>query len=166
MRFHKTDEPDTLQGRRSTARPQLVFALVLFGLAVLALLPALGVTQAQAPPLAGLLISALLAAAGVTVLTYRSGFTLNQRGGVLTRWWSVLGLRWHRDVLLDQLERVVLSRERRDTPRPNRTYVVYPVRLEGDVSPVTLDESMDERAARATARHVAEVLGLAMEDRT
>lgn len=167
MRFCKTHDPDVLAAHLGGGALQILLSALLLVLGALAAMAALGVMEmeAEAPPWAGILIGAALAAGGLGLLTYRWGFALDRRRGVLTHWRSVLGLRRVRQIPLEQLERVVLSREVRDADSA-RTYSVYPVRLEGEGKPVNLYKSTRFRDAKATAEHVAKVFRLVLVDLT
>ena len=167
MRFSETHDPDVLTARLGGGIFQILLSALLLALGALAALAALGVMEmeAEAPPWAGILVGVALAVGALALLSYRWGFALDRRRGVLTHWRSVLGLRHERQTPLDQLEKVVLSREVRDADSA-RTYSFYPVRLEGKAKPVKLYTSTRIREARAAAEHAAKVFRLVLVDLT
>lgn len=104
---------------------------------------------------------------GLPVLTFRRGCDFNR--GEVVKWWG-FAVPWRRvRYALGDFEQVVLCSETRRAStnggRGQRSYVVYPVRLQG-AERIVLRESTDYRVARLQAEEVAQYLDLPLADST
>ncbi len=166
LQFRKTREAGVLAATRDFSHGQTILMLILVAVGAVGILTGLGVMEANAPPVLSFLFGSAFIGGGIAVMSFRRGLVLDHPRGVLTRWWSVFGLRHQRQTPLERLEKVALSVEKRDTYSANRYYWVYHVSLEGHLKPVRLYSSMEAQKATAFAEHAAEVFRLYCEDRT
>lgn len=169
MRFKET-KPDKLVTQYGIKGLNIWFAVPCFMVGVPALLTAWGAFgwEADAPPWAGFLIGFGLIVGGVALLTYRSGFILDRRRGVLIRRRGVFGLDWKAVMLLTDLKQVTLRCERREKPSDSSTirYTVYPIWIESHDQSFKFTEELEHDKAQETARHAAETLDVVLMDRS
>lgn len=172
MRFHQTGAPDVLATKYGSRIVfNVLFFVVLFGIGVLAMLAGVGAFgwETDAPPLLSILVGGALCAAGLGILTYRWGVVLDKRRGVLAKWRSVFGVRQVKTMAVGDVKRVLLRRECHDTSTSSGRsvrHVTYPVVIDGraDAFKFWNDGSYDDGIA--TAKHVAEALGVEVVDRS
>ena len=172
MRFHETHDPDVLvtrYGRKIVAN--IFFSLLLFAIGIGSLLAGLGAfgLESDAPPRFAIIVGVGLSVAGLGVLTYRRGCTLDRRRGLLIQWRGAFGLRQEETMPLDSVRCVILRCEKRKNPSRDAGasgYTVYPVWVAGRVHSLKLSDELEYEEGLATAEHAAQLLGVEWEDRS
>jgi hypothetical protein len=172
MRFQETQDPNVLATRYGSILPNIFFSLLSFAIGLPAMIAGLGLFgwEAEAPPAASFLVGAALLVLGIGLLTYRRGFIVDKRRGLLTHWRSSFGLRHREAIPLSRVRRVILRCERRITVGSNsdrsKNYTVFPVCLDGEHKSFRLADELSLEAARGTAEHASRILDIPIVDRS
>ena len=134
------------------------------------------------PLMAGIVVAGM--AAGAVIISWRYGWTIDRRQGLLTKWWGSLGLRVRSSYDLQSfLGLVVNERKVKHHRLPPRSMVGVAVRLAVDLvkerkkyhmeydilavgndKPVKLWSSMDADRTREVARFLGDFTGLRLAE--
>lgn len=169
MRIVKTGDPDVLELRLSR------FVQIL-GIAFFLLMGAFFVSiswgwitpdVSLSPKWFGV-FGVLCISIAVVAMFLREGIAINRREGVVIRWWGILSPMIRRTHDLASFDRVIINRELRSSGSGAGAHHVYfPVRLEGEGRPVTLDRwNANPSMARKLAEEVAAFLDYKLVDRS
>ncbi len=172
MKFQETQDPKVLVTRYGSKLPNIFFSLLSFAIGLPAMIAGLGLFgwEAEAPPTLSFLVGAGLLVLGVGLLTYRRGFVVDKRRGLLTHWRSSFGVRQREAIPLSEVRQVILRCERRITAGSSsgqsKNYTVFPVCLDGEGKSFRLANELSLEAARGTAEHASKILEVPIVDRS
>lgn len=108
------------------------------------------------------LLCPCLVLSGVVIILWRSGVEIDRLSGKIHVWYGLLFPFWRRTYALEEIDRVVMDREIQQTE--NSSFMIYPVRLQGNSLVIDIESPQDELQARSIAEEIAKFLNRPLHD--